>query len=303
MISFMRRQAPKKEVYHAVDEVRYKNHLSEFQRFYLNHKSFCDEIAGNKSRTIFDGNEYKDFRITKDTFIYAIRRLYAHVIDNLHYIKNIKDERKLEHAVEELEQEFLKDSEYQRLAQKGENRTSNEEITLTKLYLEYVIRIYNIGNKLNNLLQNSLMIATSSVSKDVEFYTEVNFYDELSKYRTEISDAISNFRFRDTLTQVKKIVGYHYTYKILLDKEDQRFTHKLLELLIKEVLSDEVIRLLRKDIMDEFTTTSDKRKIETTHYNIRKVLLKVYRITNGNLSERKILPKILRKVHIDKTGI
>ncbi len=302
----MRRQAPKKEVHHAVDEVRYKNHLAEFQRFYYNHKSFCDEIAGNKSRMIFDGVEHKELKITKDTFIYAIRRLYAHVIDNLHYIKNIKDERKIEQEVEQLEQDFLNDSEYQKLADKGlpfNRRTAGEEITITKLYLVYVIRIYNTGNKLNNLLQNSLMIATSSVSKDVEFYTEVNFYDELSKYRTEISDAISNFRFSDTLSQLKKIIGYHYTYKILMDKDDQRFTHKLLKMLIDEVLDDSVIRLLRKVREDEFKTESEKRQIRKIHYSIRKILLKVFRITNWNLSNRKILPKILRKVHIDKTLI
>lgn len=299
----MRRQAPKKEVYHAVDEVRFKNHLSEFQRFYYNHKSFCDEVAGNKARQIYDGREYKELKINKDNFIFAIRRLYAHVIDNLHYIKNIKDTRKLEQQVEELEYRFLNDKVYQQLVQKGNNRTSEEEITHTKLYLEYVIEIYNIGNKLNNLLQNSLMIATSSVSKDVEFYNEVNFFDELSKYRTEISDSISNYRFSDSLIHLKKILGYHYTYKILMDKEEQKFTHTILKMLIKEVLSDDFIRILKKVQLDEFMTTSDKQKMRTMQDNTRKILLKVYYITNKNLSQRKILPKILRKVHIDKTLI
>ena len=299
----MRKIAPKKEVFHAVDEVRFKNHISEFKRFYYNHKSFCDEIAGNKSRRIFDGNEYKEFNINKDNFIFAIRRLYAHVIDNLHYVKNIKDVRRMEQMLEELESKFLNDREYQRLSAKGERRTSSEEITLTKMYLRYVITIYDIGNRLNNLLQNSLMIATSSVAKDVEYFNEVNFFDELSIYRSEISDGISNYRFSDTLTQLKKILGYHYTYKILMDKEEQRFTHNVLQLLIREVLDENFIRILKKVQEGEFMTQSDKQRMRIMHDNIRKILLKVYYITNKNLSQRKILPKILRKVHIDKTLI
>lgn len=299
----MRKQAPKKTIYHGVDEVKFKNHINEFQRFYYNHKSFCDEVAGNKKRVIFDGNEYKEFAITKDNFIFAIRRLYSHVIDNLHYVKNIKDVRKLEVDINNLETDFYNDKEYQYLSDKKNNRTESEEIILTKLYLKYIIRVYNTGNYLNNLLQNSLMIATSSVSKDIEFYNEVNFFDELSKYRTEISDGISNYRFSDTLMYLKKILAYHYTYKILLDKEEQRFTHKVLQLLINELLDENVIRLIRKVKSKEYISSSEKQKMHTMHNNIRKILLKIYYITNKNLSKRKILPKILRKVHIDKTLI
>lgn len=293
--------APKKDVIHGVDEVKFKNHLSEFQRFYSNHKSFCDEVTGLKPRSIIEDNQTREFYITKENFIFAIRKLMSFVIDNLHYIKSVADIRAIEKSCYDLEDEFLNDTKYQKLAKK--TRTPSEEVILTKRYLEYIMRIYDIGNRLVNLLQSSIMIATSHVAKEIEYHNETNFFDELSRYRTEISDSISNYRFSDTLIQLKKILGYHYTYKILIAQEEQEFTEKILQMLIREILQEKNIKLIQKVAERQHLRDEEKADMMKTHTLIKRALLKVYYITNKNLSERKILPKIQRKVHVDKTLI
>lgn len=297
--------SPKKEISHGVEEVTFKNHIAEFQRFYSNHKSFCDEVAGIKTRTIFDNNEHKEFLIGKENFIFAIRKLMSFVIDNLHYVKNISDMRKIEQDCYDIEEEFLNDKDYQRLSNKIISKTINpsEDIILTKKYLRYVVRVYELGNRLVNLLQSSLMIATSRVSKDVEYHNESSFFDELGRYRTEISDSISNYRFSDTLLQLKKMLGYYYTYKILLKREEQEFTEKILTMLIDEILQEDVIKLIQKVAEQKNLRNDERDKMLNFHSDIKRVLFKIYYITNKNLSERKILPKIVRKVHIDKTLI
>lgn len=297
----MRGFKPKKDVVHAVDEVKFKNHLSEFQRFYANHKSFCDEITGIRPRSITENGETKEFFIGKDNFIFAIRKLNAFVIDNLHYIKSIADVRKIEKDCLDLEENFLNDNVYQSLTNK--KRSATEEIILSKKYLEYIIVIFDIGNRLVNLLQSSIMIATSTVAKNIEYYNEISFFDELSRYRSEISDSISNYRFSDTLLQLKRIIGYHYTYKILLNQDEQDFIDDLLKMLITEILKEDVIKLIQKVVERHTLRDEEKVRMQYLHSNIKRALLKIYYITNKNLSERKILPKIQRKVHIDKTLI
>jgi hypothetical protein len=154
------------------------------------------------------------------------------------------------------------------------------------------------------MLQGSLMIATSRVVKNVEYFHENTFFEELSQYRTEISDSISNYRFSDTLVQLKRIIGYHYTYKIMINKEEQRFTERILNQLIAEVTKDETISLIEKFSQNEPIVNKNTYQLMLdTHDSIRRILLKIYNITNKNLSERKILPKIIRKIHIDKTLI
>ena len=227
----MAKYTPKKVISHGIDEVTFKNHISEFQRFYRNHKSFCDEVAGIKPRVLYEDNEVKEFYVKRENFIFAIRKLTAFVIDNLHYIKNISDVRIIEKECYDLEQSYTEDALYHKLLNK--TRTKEEEITLNKLYIEYVIKVYEIGNMLVNLLQSSLMIATSKVAKDVEYHNETAFFDELSQYRSEISDSISNYRFSDTLIQLKRILGYHYTYKIFLKQEERNFTSQLLQNLLQ----------------------------------------------------------------------
>lgn len=297
----MRGFKAKKEITHGVDEVKFKNHLSEFQRFYANHKSFCDEVTGIRPRSIIENGQNKEFFIDKDNFIFAIRKLNAFVIDNLHYIKSIADSRKIQKDLDDLENGFINDKVYQSLANK--KRTAVEEIILTKIYLEYIMVIFDIGNRLVNLLQSSIMIATSMVAKNIEYHNETSFFDELSRYRSEISDSISNYRFSDTLTQLKRIIGYHYTYKILLDQNEQDFIEKLLKMLIKEILKEDVVKLIQKVTERHTLRDDEKAKLDHLHSNIKRALLKIYYITNKNLSERKILPKIQRKVHIDKTLI
>jgi hypothetical protein len=294
-------QFVKKEISHGVDEVTFKNHISEFQRFYSNHKGFCDEVAGLKKRAIQENGETREFYITKENFIFAIRRLLSFVVDNLHYIKRIQDLRNLEKSCYELEERFLSDSIYQSLSNKSRN--PSEEIELSKRHIIYIKEIYEIGNTLVGLLQNSIMLSTSRISKDIEYHNESSFFDELSKYRTEISDSLSNYRFSDTLTILKKILGYHYTYKILLQEEDQIFIKNLLDVTINEILQENIVRLITKVANNDHLRQEDKELVQTTHNSIKKVLLKIYYITNKNLSERKVLPKIMRKIYVDKTLI
>lgn len=297
----MQKIKPKKEIIHGVDEVKFKNHIAEFKRFYSSHKSFCDEVAGLKPRLMKEKNDATEFFIEKKNFIFAIRKLLSFVIDNLHYVKNVADRRDLENSCYSLEREFLNDNEYHELAKRS--RTVEEDIILTKKYLSYIIKIYLAGNKLTNLLQNSIMISTSRVAKNIEYYNEVNFFDELSIYRTEMSDSISNYRFSDTLIQLKKILGYHYTYKIFLDYEDQQFIEDLLLALIDEILKENILLLIVKVKKQQYIPDDDQKKMTYYHASIKKALLKIYYITNLGLSERKILPKIERKIHIDKTLI
>lgn len=293
--------ASKRQSYHGVDEVAFKNHINEFQRFYTAHKSFCDEVAGLKPRIIYENEEHKQFFITKDNFIYAIRKLMSFVFDNLHYIKTVSDMRQMENSCYELERKFLEDNEYQLLANKS--RSDREEVELTKMYITYVMEVYLLGNRLVNLLQNSIMISTSRVTKDIEYHNESSFFDELSKYRTEISESISNYRFSDTLIVLKKIIGYYYTYKILLKLEEQAQTDKILVLIRDAVLQEDVIRLIQYVKEERNLDKNQKEEMKNLHLGIKRALLKVYYITNKNLSGRKILPKIQRKVHIDKTLI
>jgi len=292
---------PKREITHGVDEVTFKNHISEFQRFYTNHKSFCDEVSGIKPRSIVENNERKEFYITKENFVFAIRKLMAFTFDNLHYIKNQEDYTDLEQSCYKLEERFLLDEEYQKLAKK--KRSIKEDRELTKRYIRYIIEVYDIGTKLVHLLQNTLMISTSKVRKDVEYHNETAFYDELSRYRTEIVDAISNFRFSDTLLQFKRILAYYYTYKILIAREDQLFIDEISTEFIEVILQEDMIKLMNKVAENQHLRKEEVDEMLKKQQLIKQIILKIYSRINKNLSKKKVLPKIEEKLAVDKTLI
>jgi hypothetical protein len=281
------------------DEVAFANHIFEFVRFYNNHRLFCDQIAGIKAKQIKNGNEEVLFFINESNFLLAIRKLSAFVIDNLHYIKDHDDVVLLQRSIEELEEDFLSNRKFQELISQ-KSRGTEEEVFLQKDYFRYLIRCFNIANDLVFLLQNSLMISTSDVKKYVSYHNSTQFFENLSYYREEMSNDISQFNLGDALQHIKKLLGFTYSYKILLKEEEKEVLGRIEGILIDYLLDEETLDNIAQAKKKNY---SDMSKLVKDSKRLRKLTEFCYYYTNKCLSDRNILPKIKRKIFIDKTTI
>lgn len=283
------------------DEVSFVNHIFEFVRFYNNHRLFCDQISGIKGRQVLSNQNEEQVYITEKNFVLAIRKLNAFIIDNLHYIKDLDDARTMQEKVEQLEDDFNSDRSYHSLND-ASARSDEEEIVLQQKYFRYLLRCFELANDLVRLLQNSLMVSPADTKKYISYHNPASFFENLSYYRDEMSNDLSQFSLDNSLNHVKKCLGYVYSYKNLLHEEERLLIERLQKRLIAYVLDPltiEHITQVKSRMYDE----DDLKAIKGDIKRIRFLLQNLYYLTNKCLSSRNIMPKIQRKIFLDKTTI
>ncbi len=286
-----------------INEVTFANHLYEFMRFYKKHRDLNNEVSGLKSINYYDDKNQVNEKITKYNFEYAIKRVSAFIIDNIQYIKNKKDMTQIELDVEILEEDFLNDSKYKDYVKKRGMLGSNNLVDFNIRYFNYVIRCFKLSNKINVLLQDSLMITTSDIKKSIQFYDLKMFYEQLGYYRDEISNDISMFKYSNIINHTKRIFGYYYTYKLMVNKNEVFYIEKLISICVGYLQLKQVFKMI-EDARDTKLINENKlNEIKKSSLEYKRILKEIYKLVNKSLSERGILPKINKKKFIDTSLI
>lgn len=284
-------------------EVKLANHSLEFFSFYEKHKRLCDEMSGLKIRAVGEATGPDVMIITRDKFHFAIRRLNSFLINYLHNTLEKTTRCRMEELVNNLEEDFINDEEYQNLIKKKDNLNTHQDIEFDKKYLNYLIRAFNISHEIGIELQKTLLPSTKSISSHLKYYDYDGFYKNLNRYRDEMSDDLSNFKYSKILAHLKKLTGYYYTYRYLISKRNQKHIDYLFSILYSYVNNEDVLREVKKLNESEDFTNSFLKDIKNKSWRIKTALNKIYFVCNVSLSSKNILPKPVQKVLLDKTLI
>jgi len=282
-------------------EVKLANHSLEFFSFYEKHKRLCDEMSGLKIRAVGEATGPDVMIITRDKFHFAIRRLDSFLINYLHNTIDKSTRDRLESEIYNLEEDFLRDELYQRLIKKNNDLSPSQDIEFDRLYLSYLIRAFNISHQIGLELQKTLLPSTKSISSHLKYYDYNGFYRNLNGYRDEMSDDLSNFTYGKMLNHLKKITGYYFTYRYLINKRNQQHIDRLLSILYSYVNNPEVLKEIKKIKESEDYTNLFIKEIKSKTHKIKKTLNKIYLLCNISLSVKNILPKPQSKELLDKT--
>lgn len=283
---------------HNVVEFSYTN--QEFSNFYDRHKSLCDEISGSKLVTFKYLKNQEDIEIKKENFIIAIKRLHAFIINYSHCFDDKADEKILFSMMFKLEEDFIEDVEYNGLIAKSKDLVMTDKVDFSIRYYDYLFRCFDIIVKTSEYLQKSMMIGTKNIKKLTEWFDAKPFFENLGNYRTEVSNIISNFVVSDVELHYKKILGYHYTYRLFVDYEELHKIDKIIELCNSYILNKKFMKFVF-DIKEN--RIKQDKQIRQENLFLKRVLYMILKLTNKSLSNKNILPKINRKVMFDKTGI
>ena len=285
------------------DEVSFSQHIQEFIRFYEKHKALCDEIAGVKTRAIIENGNAIPIRITRSNFDYAIKRLGAFIIDCIHYIDEKTTRKSIMAKFEKLEEDFYYNKKYTDFIRREKALNVSEDVEFNKMYFDYVLRCFSLSYDFFKLLQSSLMLSTADVKKSLRFYDVSAFFDNLAKYRDEVSLDLSNIKLKTTFQHLKKVIAYNYTYRIFMNREEIEYIDELIIIVCSYVMNSEFLDFMRRHLLKEVLTSEEIMNIRKKMKFIKDILGTIYILTNESLSERNILPKIEQKTYIDKTLI
>jgi len=289
-----------------IGEVKGVNHIMEFARFYDKHRKICDELSGMKIRSVWDVESPNKIIISRHNFEYAIKRLNSFVINNLHNIqeRNLRD--KLTKSIIELQTEFINDQEYSSYTKQELNHIEFTKSSLKNYntrYLYYLLKCFEILDSLGQNLQKSLLITTADISKSIRFYDNKKFFENISDYRDEVSDNLSDLKYVDLVDHFKKITGYFYTYKYLISKKNQANIKKLISILKEYILTEETQDEIIKIKNNTNTSNSFLSEIRLNLLQLQKIFNSIYLCCNISLANKNILPKSSKTILIDKSLI
>lgn len=285
-----------------LNEVAFANHSHEFERFFNNHYKINSEISGFMELTYFEQGIEKKVLIGPTNFWTAIKRVQAFVIDNLHYIDRFDDKKKLLKQAEILEQDFVNNSRYQKLSEK-ENLTATENLELNYMYIDYLTRCFKLGNVLNSLLQNTIMINTRAAKKSLIFRDEAVFHYNLGKYRDFMALDLANLKLINIIDHYKRLSGYYYSYKVLFLPDETMILDPILAQIERYVVSKDLRDLLIYMYDNNSYSDDMRRKIIQDLLSIKSVMQRFYSEVNTCLSLRNLLPRARPRQTQDFTGI
>lgn len=279
----------------------FQRYNAEFENFYDRQASTCDKISGARLLYFNYKNEQKEIDIDATNFKKGIRVLKSFVVNYIHYIDELMLRRTFVDTLENIEKDFDKDIEYKKLLMFREN-SPKYEIQLQKKYFEYLLRCFKLVSEFLNSLQSSLMPNKKDIVKKVSYASYDRMFINLSNYRGAVSDYISNYEFKNCLNVFKKLLGYHFTYRLYIDSIELKPIDWLIDNVKEIIYSEEFLRLYDKYIDDNLVSTDKETLYELDSY-LYVAINKIYELTNQSLSYMDVLPKINRKYNIDKTGI
>ncbi len=280
-------------------EVKFSIYGGEFARFYENHKKLCDQISGLKIKSLYNPLGNVNITINQDNFLEAIQSLSGFFSDVSHYM-DILQRKILRSKIDDLEEEYLKDEIYANLLTKKKDLSSSQRLEKDKLYLNYLTKSLKVASEIFESLQKSMAVTTSDIVKMIRYENFDEFYSQLTAYRNEMIDSISHFSYKDMLSNIKKTMGYYYTYSYLIGKREKFWIEELFKILIDYYNEEETVRNIIQ-IEENELSESKRKELKQLSADIKSILEKIYFLCNYSLSQKNILIKTSEKVLIDKS--
>jgi len=286
--------------------VKWATHEYEFQRFYEAHQKICSNISGVLNVMLHtDDYEYRPIIINKSNFDIAIKNLEIFFHENEQYFTNKLNVRDINIKLNDLEDDYINNNEYHYLVKKVNDLNEQQKIKLESMYLKYMIECFNILEEIVIYLQPTIMINLNNISKKVRYSSEITFYRELSKYRDLMKTGLSSFQYVNMSRSIRVLLSYHYTYRFLMDTKRCTYIDELFSKLLSYMLNTKTLRRIEKlkNTNYEDLTVEQKSKIREHNKWIKKVMYKIYYLTNKALSDRDVLPRAKKKILMDRGSV
>jgi len=274
--------------------VSFTNHSLEFSKFYQQQKQLCDNISGVST----DNN----VSVTKKTLNIGFNMLWGFIGSYDYALSHKSYREEIMNSLKKLENKFVNDDEYNGFIQKSSNLTFSQETIFNKLYLYYIFGMFEIIYKFSSYLQSSLNISSKEIIKNIGYVDYTYFYNNVSEYKTENNNNISELSYENIYDNFVKVLGFFYTYRFLMRKFVGDEVKEVIVDLFDELVSDDSIRKIAK-LRENNMNKSGKVEIieELTYY--KELVIEIYRAIYKEMQGKNILPQSVNKVMVDNTLI
>lgn len=262
--------------------VTFTNYNYAINTFYENYKDQC--ISLSKKTNILD---LPDIGKIISTFIYE-------------YDYSIMDQNQRNKYRQELgsiKEEINQDDDMKRIL----NR--DQEIIKTRIehnekYYKYYLRYLELLGTFISELTNSYMPNTNIQKKLIRFSNNQAFFQKFTEHKKEVLNSLSEYSLRNFKSAYNTLITFYYSYILFVNMDTRSALDNLFSLILSAYLNKQTQYLISNEL-----TQSQYEKYKLIEVRIHNSLLYCNSRMNESFSNYDVLPKLEKKVYVDRSLI
>ena len=261
----------------------FTNYNYAFNNFYDNYKDTCLKIS-EKTKI----NEILEIRRLVSTFIYE----YDYSIDDPSKKKSYRDQLK------EIRKVMSQDEEISRIMNKDFSIISNQ-IEYQNKYYYYFLMYLDLFGKFISELTETFMPNTNVQKKQLKFSNNQAFFEKFTQHKRIVMESLTDFKISEFSRCYNKMITFYYAYSLFINNSDRNTIDNLFSLLISFYLNRKNLNLL----LISNPSPMQISRLQMNSQILNDGLLFINSIMNHSFSSYDVLPKIQKKVYVDRTLI
>lgn len=265
----------------------------------------------------------KDVQITFANYNYAFELYFSYykkvclsIIESKNLLENINEVDlfiyEYDYAVPDIEKRNMFHTKLRGLREKIEredvlkqmnankDRGAYQRVVNVKMYFKYLVEILDLLSEFVSELTSSFMPRTTLQKKQIQYSTNELFFKKFSEVKKIVNERLSTFKLIGFIEAYKPFLVYYYAYRLYVDEGRKETISKLLSLALSYYCHTSIVGVLRKH---PNYSESDKEVYRSSTLYVMGCMSLSNSILNQSFSNYGVLPKIVKKELIDKTGI
>lgn len=264
--------------------VNYANLAPAFIKFQEQYKNLCQNITvASRHKTLQSFKKANSFFFEYKTYVQN-KQLNEYMVSYFDKLKN----------------ELLNDTEFVKLCNTY-NKNINEGIRFNQKYYYYLIQILKIVGSFGDELSKTFMPNKTDREKQIKYWNNNAFFEQFTIYKSKVADELSDFDIRRFKKSFTFFLGFYYAYYLFVDEQSRKLCENIFSNVLNIVLNEDNLKLIVSDYNQ--LVQSKKDELKTLDLLIHNALNNVFARINYSYSEYNVMPRINKKINIDKTSI
>lgn len=280
----------------SIGVVNFANLNHEFTMFHQKHKDLCQSISGMESK------QDQDLRIDSKNIVEKLKHTKANIIEYFAYTSR-DFQKKVKEDMNNLMEDLIEDSEYEKLrvTPKGARRTPGQNVIFYQKYYKYIIKLFSIIGFYGDEMTTTFMPRKSDRQKMLKYSNQGEFYGQFTRYKTSVSRELGKFNIYKCHKTIIYLLGFYFAYYLFIEPESRKLCEEVFSNILSIVTDNKILSVLATG--KEHLTGPQRGVMRDLDLKLQDGLLAIFARMTYSYSEFGVMPKLDKKILIDKTTI
>lgn len=261
----------------------FSNYNYAFSNFYEQYKDLCLQLS---ERVLL--HQIGEIRSLISTFVYeydytiqdkALQNLYRNKLAEINLL--------------------LQNDEEAHFIMNKDKQVLQNRLNYHKTYYRYFILYLELLARFIFELTSTFIPNTNIQNKLLKFANNQPFFEKFSQHKQIIVKALGEFKISEFNQSFNKLLIFYHAYSLYINEDDRKKLESLFSLILSIYLNEDLFRILNAETLSNLQAQYLKKISHWIHTGMLVCNAKM----NESFSTYDVLPRVQKKINIDKTLI